>query len=280
MTDRDLRELTVKVAEVLKDAGELALQDQIKPHDLTKAVHTKTRQGSMFSSEVDERLVRYCHERINAIEAHECWEEIGSDTKPGGLYWCIGHVDGSINYVRNMPEWTVTVSLFEVDDDNNGIPVLGVVHAPALGLTYMAAQGKGAIRVRETKQGPKREKIMPSTTDTLKDSVVSFGMSYFPEESARALKTVAAIAGKPADVKRVGPVSMDLCKVADGTYDAYFEPSLHSWDVAGVSAGSVVLREAQGHIERWDGTDVVWGANNDIVASNGPIMDELRPYLN
>ncbi|MBT1165875.1 inositol monophosphatase family protein [Bifidobacterium simiarum] len=274
----DLRELAVKVADVAEQAGLHALQDQLKPHDFTTELDAASKHHK-FSSEIDERLVRYCHERINAIEPHECWEEVGSDVKPGGLYWCIGHIDGAINFVRDMHEWTVTVSLMRVDENGHSKPILGVVHAPALRRTYLAAEGAGAIRIRSTEQGKKREKIMPSTTPTLKGSVVSFGMSYFPEESKRALHTVASLAGKPADVKRVGPVSMDLCKVADGSYDAYFEPSLHSWDVPGVSAGAVVVWEAQGQIGRWDGSDIDWGANNDIVATNGLIIDDLKQYL-
>ncbi|NEG95596.1 inositol monophosphatase family protein [Bifidobacterium sp. SMB2] len=274
----DLRELAVKVSAVVSEAGTLAYQDQMKPHDFIEDAR-KDRSRKRQYTTVDDRLVRFCHERINAIHPYECWEEAGSDRKPGERYWCIGRIDGAINYMRNMPEWTVTVSLFEVDEDGTNVPILGVVHAPVQGLTYMAAKGYGAIRIRSTALGEKREKIMPSTTATLRESVVSFGMSYFPDESKRALNTAAALAGKPADIKRVGPVSMDLCKVADGTYDAYFEPSLHSWDVPGVSAGAVILREAQGRLERWDGSDIVWGASNDVVASNGPIMDELRPYL-
>ena len=136
-----------------------------------------------------------------------------------------------------MAEWTVTISLFEFDEHCHARPIMGVVHAPAMGITYMAAKGQGAIRIRRNPVGgDKREKVMPSITATLDGSVVSYGMSYVPEESKRALSAVASIAGKPADIKRVGPASMDLCKVADGTYDAYFEPHLHKWDVPAVSA--------------------------------------------
>ena len=94
-------------------------------------------------------------------------------------------------------------------------------------------------------------------------------MSYVPEESKRALSAVASIAGKPADIKRVGPASMDLCKVADGTYDAYFEPHLHKWDVPAVSAGAVVVWEAQGRLRQWNGELIHWRRENDVVASNG-----------
>ena len=72
----------------------------------------------------------------------------------------------------------------------------------------MAVRGMGAIRVRKTPIGDKREKIIPSTTPSLDGSVVSFGMSYVQEESMRALQVVSAIAGRPTDIKRVGPVSL------------------------------------------------------------------------
>ena len=178
-----------------------------------------------------------------------------------------------------MAEWTLTLSLFEINDKGVAYPILGIVHAPALNITYLAARGEGAIRIRRTPSGIKRERIVPTTTAGLKGSVVSFGMSYFAHESRRAIETVAAIAGMPADIKRIGPTSLDLCKVADGTYDAYFEPSLHHWDIPAVSAGSVVVWESGARLRQWDDTEINWYANNNIVASNGLLTDELQPYL-
>ena len=83
-------------------------------------------------------------------------------------------------------------------------------------------------------------------------------MSFIPSESQRALDVASALAGQPADIKRVGPASLDLCKVADGTYDAYFEPMLHVWDIAAIAAGTVVVWEAQGTLSRWDGERIHW----------------------
>ena len=144
----------------------------------------------------------------------------------------------------------------------------------------MAVRGGGAMRIRNTHLGEKREKVVPSVTPTLDGAVVSFGMSYMPGESNRALGTVGALADHhPADVKRVGPASLDLCKVADGTYDAYFEPELHEWDVPAISAAAVVVWEAQGALHRWDGGDIHWRQNNDIVCTNGLIDRELKPIL-
>ncbi|MFT8592241.1 MAG: inositol monophosphatase family protein [Bifidobacterium sp.] len=275
----DLRDLTTRVSHLAFEAGEHALQDQVNPHDLKYRVQPKSEQR--FSSEVDTRLMRFCRDGIGKIDpADGFWEDEGSSRVANRRYWCIGNIDGAINYVRNMAEWAVTFSLFEIQENGVPSPIIGVVHAPALGLTYLAAHGQGAIRIRRTPIGSKREKIIPSTTDSLDGSVVSFGMSYFPNESKRALRTVAAMAGRPADIKRVGPTSLDLCKVADGTYDAYFEPKLHSWDIPAVSAGSVVVWESQGRLNQWNGKPIDWGRDNDIVASNGLIDGDLKGYLN
>ncbi len=276
--DMELRELAMQVATIAVEAGRHALQDQINPHDprSTSAID----RGTQFSSGIDTRLIRYCRTRIADLEPCDgFWEEEAGNRKPGGRYWCIGHIDGPVNYVRNMAEWTVTISLFAVDETGHASPILGIVHAPVLGLTYLAAKGQGAIRIRRTIVGDKREKIIPSTMDTLKGSVISFGMSYFPNESEQVLQIVSRMAGKPADIKRVGPVSLDLCRVADGSYDAYFEPALHSWDIPAVSAAAVVVREAKGTLWRWDGGHVRWDGSNDVVATNGIIDKELGSYL-
>ena len=274
----ECRTLALRAVDAAVEAGKHALQEQVNPHDLKMVSIPRSRR--QFTSDVDDLLIRFVRNRLENVEPFDgFWEDESGHLKPGGRYWCVGHIDGVINYMRNMSEWTVTISLFEVDEHGEAKPIVGVVHAPALGLTYVAARGNGAIRIRNTPIGEKREKVVPSITPTLDDSVVSFGMSYFPRESDRALKPVSAIAGKPADVKRVGPASLDLCKVADGTYDAYFEPMLHSWDIPAVAAGAVVVWEAQGRLSQWNGDDIHWNKDNDVVASNGLIIDDLQQYL-
>ncbi|WP_018143079.1 inositol monophosphatase family protein [Alloscardovia criceti] len=277
----DLQQLAMQVARVAQDAGQHAAQDQLTPHAVAiDSEETERLDKEKYTSDVDDNVVRYLREKITEINPLDgFWEEVGSQRTPGAYYWCIGRIDGSLNYMRNMPEWTITVSIFSIDEQGQATPVMGVVHAPALNVTYVAARGYGAIRIRRSAIGDKREAIMPTTKSTLKNSVVSFGMSYFASESKRALYTVSALAGLPSDIKRVGPTSLDLCKVADGTYDAYFEPSLHSWDIPAVSAATVVVWEAQGRLRQWDGSEISWYHTNDVVASNGVIMDELGQYL-
>ena len=279
----ELRIIAQRLHEAIVEAGEHALQVQISPRTFStkESLQSGADQGSqLITASVDEDILTFMRHKVDSIGPFDgYWEEAGNDRHPGGHYWSIGKVDGAINFARDMAEWTLTLSLFEINDQGIAYPILGIVHAPALNITYLAARGEGAIRIRRTPSGIKREPIVPTTTAGLKGSVVSFGMSYFAHESRRAIETVAAIAGMPADIKRIGPTSLDLCKVADGTYDAYFEPSLHHWDIPAVSAGSVVVWESGARLRQWDDTEINWYANNNIVASNGLLTDELQPYL-
>ena len=273
-----LRELAVQVSRIAEDAGKHALKDQHMPKDLV-TLNTVQRDYSR-GLKVDDRLSQFIYNRLTYIDPFKGrWEDRTDEWAPGDRYWCVGGVDGVINYSRSMAEWSVTISLFEFNEFGSAQPILGVIHAPALNLTYLAARQQGAIRMRKTPVGEKREKIMPSTVSHLDGSIVSFGMSYVPQEAQHALNVVASLAGKPADIKRIGPVSLDVCKVADGTYDAYFEPHLHERDVPAISAAAVVLWEAQGQLSTWEGGLIHWRSQNDLVATNGQIIQELQPYL-
>ncbi|KFF30646.1 inositol monophosphatase family protein [Bifidobacterium bombi] len=273
-----LRDIALEVGRIVQDAGKHAFQTQTNPHDLNLSSIPDTRVR--LESIIDKKLVDFIENRLTYLEPYQgMWRDRPEEGQPGDRYWCVGNIDGVINFARNMPEWTITVSLFEFVTATHAHPILGVVHAPALGMTYLAAEGEGAIRIRRTPVGDKQERIMPSALSSLEGSVVGFGMSHVPEESARAFALLGLIAEKPADIKRIGPVSLDLCKVADGTYDAYFEPHLHQWDIPAVSAGTVVVRQAQGKVTQWFDDTIHWRGENDIVASNGLIINELEPYF-
>lgn len=279
---QELRSLALTVAGLLEEAGKHALHDQINPRNIVQSVaDDQSRNGNRYKLEADSRILRFMSTRLADIAHFDgFWSTRPSQSRPGQRYWYIGKIDGVINYVRRMSEWTLTAALFEFDENCEPRPILGVVHAPALGLTYLAAKGAGAVRIHKTAVGEKRDKVVPSMTSSLEGSVLSYGMSFLPGESQRALDVASSlVAGKPADIKRVGPASLDLCKVADGTYDAYFEPMLHVWDIPAIAAGTVVVWEAQGTLSRWDGDRIHWRHDNDVVATNGLIVRELKQYL-
>lgn len=273
-----LRNVALEAARIMQDAGKHALTEQTNPRDMKSLQLSEDHLH--FTSDLDERLNQFISNRLTYVDVFDgFWQFRPEEAHPGERYWCVGGIDGVINFARNMPEWAITLTLFEFNEECSAQPIIGIVHAPGLGMTYLAVKGNGALRIRRTPIGDKREKIMPSTTPHLDGSVIGFGMSYVPEESKRALDVISRVAGKPADIKRVGPVSLDLCKVADGTYDAYFEANLHRWDVPAVSAGAIVIWEAQGTLRTWNNDTVHWRRENDVVATNGIIADELCAYL-
>ena len=134
------------------------------------------------------------------------------------------------------------------------------------------------MRIHKTTVGEKRDKVVPSMTSSLDGSVLGYGMSFLPGESQRALDVASSLAGR----RPTSSVWACLARpVQSGrrTYDAYFEPMLHVWDIPAIAAGTVVVWEAQGTLSRWDGERIHWRHDNDVVASNGLIIRELQHYL-
>ena len=234
-----------------------------------------------FTSEVNTRLIRYTRARLSEIEPFQgFWEERPEDNQPGERYWCVGNIDGAINFIRNMAEWTVTISLFEFDEHCHARPIMGVVHAPAMGITYMAAKGQGAIRIRRNPVGgDKREKVMPSITATLDGSVVSYGMSYVPEESKRALSAVASIAGKTGRYQASGSGFDGFVQGGRRHVRRLFRASPAQVGCSGRLGRRRRGMGGAGRLRQWNGELIHWRRENDVVASNGLIGDELQPYL-
>ena len=213
-----LRELAVQVSRIAEDAGKHALKDQLMPKDLV-TLNTVQRDYSR-GLKVDDRLSQFIYNRLTYIDPFKGrWEDRTDEWAPGDRYWCVGGVDGVINYSRSMAEWSVTISLFEFNEFGSAQPILGVIHAPALNLTYLAARQQARSACARHQWGEARE-----------DHAIH---SQPPRWLNRELRHVVCAAGgttcpqcgreprrQAADIKRIGPVSLDVCKVADGTYDA------------------------------------------------------------
>ena len=160
-TPQDLRNLALKVAGLLEEAGQHALHDQLNPRNLAQPSTENADRGPRYKLEVDNKIMRFMSARIADIAHFDgFWTTRPAESRPGQRYWYIGKIDGVINYVRRMSEWTVTAALFEFGPDNEPKPIIGIVHAPALGLTYLAARGAGAVRIHKTAVGEKRDKVV------------------------------------------------------------------------------------------------------------------------
>lgn len=161
--------------------------------------------------------------------------EEGTDVaSSNGVWWHLDPIDGTTNFVYNQPAWccSVGVSNDAVGDGLNGL-VAGAVMAPVLDEMYSASLDGGA-----TCNG---EAVAVSDKDVLDQCLVATGFGYDPAIRRRQIRVVAELIDQVSDIRRLGSAAFDLCMVAAGKVDAYFEYNLNMWDCA---AGALIAREA------------------------------------
>jgi myo-inositol-1(or 4)-monophosphatase len=192
-------------------------------------------------------------------------EELGTQVADGDgdARWLVDPIDGTVNFAHGLPIFATCIS-YEVRGD----PQAGVVVAPALGWTFAAARGAGA-----TKNG---ESIHVSSTRALDRALLVTGFPYDRRVSARNnLEAWAHMQRTAGAVRRLGAASLDLCFVACGWLDGYWEMKLKPWDV---SAGAIIVREAGGAVTALDGGNFS-SHGGEVIASNGWIHDALISEL-
>ncbi|GAA1841617.1 inositol monophosphatase family protein [Actinomadura bangladeshensis] len=222
-----------------------------------------------MASEVDyavERAVRdYLKKRTPDIPVLGEEEGITGDTT-GELLWAIDPVDGTANFVRNIPLCGISIGLIE-----RGRPVVGVIDLPFLGTRYHAAQHAGAHL------GDRR--IQASMTTDLKDAIVAIG-DYAVGENAQTKnrRRIALTDRLAANVQRVrmfGSVAIDLAWVAEGKLDASITLSNKPWDMA---AGVAIAREAGALVSDQDGTDHTVSSVS-TVATTPALADDIAALI-
>ncbi|MEO5316266.1 inositol monophosphatase family protein [Pseudarthrobacter sp. CC12] len=170
--------------------------------------------------------------------------EVGGAT-PGssGLTWIVDPIDGTVNYLYDLPAWSVSIAVFEGDPDPRSWNLLaGAVEVPSLGETYSASLGGGA-----TLNG---EQIKAIEASSLALSLIATGFTYSAANRTRQATALAGLVSEVRDVRRSGSAAMDLCLVASGRINAYYESFVNPWDHA---AGSIIAREAGAKVGGFDG---------------------------
>ena len=199
---------------------------------------------------------------------HRATPELGIVAEEGGgeeqpVSWFCDPLDGTTNFVHGHPFWAVSIGLLD-----HGQPLAGAVVAPALGLTWMGFQGGPARRGEAI--------CHVSETTDIANALIGTG---FPPERETApdnnLDTFVRVQKRVQGVRRCGAAAIDMCLVADGTYDAYWERRLHAWDLA---AGAAVLAAAGGKLTALDGGPARLHEGR-IIASNGRVHAELQALI-
>ena len=188
------------------------------------------------------------------------------DDLPGtsGVRWVIDPIDGTVNYLYDLPSWAVSVAA-EID----GITVVGVVAAPALGETYVAVRGRGA-RLHDA-HGVRTLRVNDPVE--LPHALVATGFGYTVDRRRGQARVVSEVIPAVRDIRRGGACSIDLCSLAAGRVDAYYERGPRAWDLA---AGGLVALEAGARVEGLHGAP----AGEDLIIAAGPhLFRDLHDLL-
>lgn len=188
-------------------------------------------------------------------------EEGGERSGNSGVRWVLDPLDGTVNYLYRIPEWAVSIAA-----EVAGEAVVGVVHAPALDLTWWAQSGSGAWRQRGAAEP---EQIAVGTEQRLAHALVATGFGYSPQRRDWQGRVLGQVITQVRDIRRAGAAAIDLCRVADGTLDGMFERGLQSWDHA---AGGLIVREAGGVTGGLGGS---LAGEDMTVAANADLFDQL-----
>jgi myo-inositol-1(or 4)-monophosphatase len=177
-----------------------------------------------------------------------------------GVRWVIDPIDGTTNYLYGYPVFAVSIGI-EVE----GEVVAGVVRHPSMGETFTAAREQGALC--------NGRPIAVSGKDDLATALVGTGFAYGAEGRARQARWLAQVLPRVRDIRRAGAASLDLCWVACGRLDAFYEQGLAPWDIA---AGALIATEAGAQVTDFAGGQPRPGS---VVAASPELAQPLRDLL-
>ncbi len=222
-------------------------------------------------TEYDLKIELYLKDKLKSLYID--FEIIGEETSNGKtssarkkIY--IDPIDGTTNFVHSLPFVAISIG-FWID----GKPVEAIVYNPILEEFFYAKKGEGAFL--------NGEKISVSNRKELQNSLISTGFPYSKVDKSNdyfwTIRVFEEILPLTRDVRRYGSASLDLCYIAVGRYDGYYELNLKPWDV---SAGILIVLEAGGNISNETGEKYLIEKNRIIVASNGYIHQDFINIIN
>jgi myo-inositol-1(or 4)-monophosphatase len=263
----EARELEVFLGELVRRAGEILLRRWSDRHQ----IRTKVSYRDLVT-EVDQQVETFLLDSIrrrfpgHAILAEESQSDgcgsmaAGSDA--GSWRWIIDPLDGTTNYVHGFPFFCVSVAL-----EHEGAVALGAVFDPVRHELFVAKRGQGAWL--------NGRRLSVSGTKEIGESLLITGFPYTQESALRNLCLFSKVLPCAQAVRRLGSAALDLCYVAAGRADGFWEPDLKPWDVA---AGALMVEEAGGLVTDFSGRPFHLTAG-ELLATNGHIHRALISLL-
>lgn len=239
----------------LKEAGALVLKYfntsfEITSKDTTNNLVTEADQAS-------ERLITDIV-RTHFPDHGIVGEEYGISHSTADYQWYIDPIDGTVNFAHKVPLCCVSIGVAY-----KGEMILGAVYNPMMNELFFAEKGQGAFL--------NDKKIEVSTKNDLAKAFLVTGFPYVFPEDINPLDIFGHFLKKELPIRRLGSAALDLCWVAAGRFDAFWENNLQSYDIA---AGALIVKEAGGRVTNYSGMEISVDGSA-ILASNGHLHDRM-----
>lgn len=255
-----LQLLLAKVISTARDAGQWILAERLENFK-----HDKVESKGLndLVSYVDKSAeLRIVNELSNHFPAGFIVEENTVSSKQE-YNWIVDPLDGTTNFVHGIPCYAVSIAL-----EHKGEVILGVVYEPNRDECFYATKNSGSFL--------NMQQIRVSQNKYLKDSLIATGFPIYNFEKIDPyLKTLEQLMRNTHGVRRIGAAAADLCYLACGRVDGFFEYNLNAWDVA---AGALIVKEAGGTVCDFKGGDN-WLFGKEMIATNGLIETEFKDII-
>ncbi len=254
----DLKKLAEQAAQIAKEAGKLVLHEN-HPDIFDKAGHNNYVTSMDFASQ--QYIIEHLAPLIPGAEMLA--EEKDNAVEKSQYRWVIDPIDGTTNYMKHFGHSCVSIALAK---DGEGL--LGAVYDIFRDDLFLGIRGQGATL---------NDRPIHISDTEMEEGLIIFGTApYYEEMRQQTYKLVGEIGMQCGDVRRTGAAALDICFVAAGKADGFYELYLQPWDYA---AGLVILKEAGGQFESLNGPGFDFLSPNGICCGNPKVFPELRQFL-
>jgi len=233
--------------------------------DKVSATDIEEKELNSLVSYVDKQAEAMIVEALNQVTpgAGFITEEDTEDDRTQALTWIIDPLDGTTNFLRKIPHFSISIALMEDKE-----VTLGIVYEVMLDVAYTAIKGQGAWA--------NDKPIKVANTDRLSNAIVVTGFPYRKNINMEASFDVLRFCVMNCrGVRRLGSAALDLAYVACGKIDIYYENSLNIWDIA---AGILLVQEAGGKVADFKGQQE-YHSTGSIISSNAPLFEDIKSAI-
>jgi myo-inositol-1(or 4)-monophosphatase len=254
---------------IMIKAAEKAGRNLVRDFGEVEQLQVSRKGPGDFVSAADLRAEEIIHDSLKkARPDYDFLMEEGGAKKAGAtdseFRWIIDPLDGTFNFLHGVPHWCISIGL-----EQKGEIVAGIVYDPVKDETFRAEKGQGAFQ--------RHKRLRVSGRTSLESAIVAVGrpQHHSQEEIDRFTAEYSSLLTAVREPRRMGAAALDLCYVAAGRFEAYFERGVKAWDVA---AGHLIVREAGGIISALDRKDdPIHGGI--VLASNGAVHEDIRSLI-